>query len=70
MAVPMAQLDSLIQLPFAAGSTVITADLHMVSWMGHLLVVTGNTDPADVEAPENHTRKAARESSIGCELRG
>ncbi|KAB5549637.1 hypothetical protein GE09DRAFT_1190455 [Coniochaeta sp. 2T2.1] len=45
----LGELDSMLELPFAAGDKVTAADVHIVPWLAHAMWACGGKDAGDFE---------------------
>lgn len=61
----VAELDSLLVLPYAAGNEVTLADLNIVPWLAHAMWGAGATEVSDFSALENLVRKSVPGFVVG-----
>lgn len=65
----LAELDSLLVLPYAAGEEVTLADLHIVPWLAHAMWGAGASDVCDFGPLEELIQKTVPGFKVGGKIR-
>lgn len=65
----VAELDSLLVLPYAAGEEVTLADLNIVPWLAHAMWGAGATEVGDFGPLETLVRKSEPDFKVGEKIR-
>lgn len=65
----VAELDSLLVLPYAAGEEVTLADLHVVPWLAHAMWGAGASEVGDFAPLEELVRKSVPGFKVGEKIR-
>lgn len=68
-AMGLERLDGLIKLPYATGSVITSADLHVVPWLAHAMWGAGGTEVQDFVPLETLIRKTVPDFEIGKNIR-
>lgn len=61
----LAKLDSMLNLPYAAGNNITAADLHIAPWLSHAMMAVGTENITDLDPLESHLQKTSPQFTIG-----